>query len=161
MSGNNVTVRNKIDVNKKDKHGMSSLVVAINSGRSDIAKILISEHNADVNTRFGKNSDTALHLACHRASSKKLNSEKQLETDKMVKLLLDHGADPNTLNKNLQTPVAFTTGRQKEEFFLDTCLSECITYEAFCDSVRGVTNLENNDKNKRLGRRQELSLSYA
>ena len=124
MWGKNAIDRNQIDVNKKDKYGMSSLVVAINSGKSDIAKILISEQNADVNTRFGKNSDTALHLACHRASNKllTLNPEKN-EREKIVKLLLDNGADPNALNKNLLTPVAFTTGSQKEEFFLGNFIS--------------------------------------
>jgi ankyrin repeat protein len=114
ISDSNVTAKNKIDINKKDKRGMSSLVVAIDSGRYEIAKTLILEQNADVNSRYGKDSNTALHLACIKASENS-DPDKQVEYNKMIGLLLKHGADPNALNKNLLTPIAFTNGRQKDE----------------------------------------------
>ena len=40
-SDSNVVAKNKIDINKKDKRGMSSLVVAIDSCKYEIAKTLI------------------------------------------------------------------------------------------------------------------------
>ena len=76
----------------------------------------------------------------------------------MIGLLLKHGADPNALNKNLLTPIAFTNGRQKDEYFLDSCISQVITFEAFCNSVRGGQNRDSRDnqlidKTKRTARR--------
>ena len=41
----------------------------------------------------------------------------------MVELLLKHGANYNALNKNMLTPIAFTTDDQKNRFNLDTCIS--------------------------------------
>ena len=59
--------------------------------------------------------------------------------------MLKNGANYNALNKNLQTPVAFTTGKQKNQFFLDTCISNCITFEGFCNSVRGRSKTDAGD----------------
>ena len=110
------------EVNKKNKNGHTSLVVAIEHGKLQIAEILLKEYGAEVNVRFGKDHDTPLHLACYHAANNK-DPEKQATKDKMIELLLKHGADYNALNKNLMTPIAYTTGKQKEEFFLDTCIS--------------------------------------
>lgn len=79
---------------------MSSLAVAIDNGKYEIANTLISEQGADVNSRHGKDSNTALHLACKRAAQN-TDPEKQQALNDMVELLLKHGADPNALNKNL------------------------------------------------------------
>ena len=46
--------------------------------------------------RYGELGNTPLHLAF------------ECENDKMIELLLDKGADYKALNKNLQTPIAFT-----------------------------------------------------
>ena len=43
LSGSNSTLKKKIDINKKDKHGMSSLITAIDRGKYKIAKTLIKE----------------------------------------------------------------------------------------------------------------------
>ena len=95
----------KDEVNKKNKNGHTSLVVAVEAGKYDIAKELIKNFGADVNTFFGKDKDTALHLAMLKASQN-TDPDKQQARDKMVDLLLKHGADYDALNKNLQTPIA-------------------------------------------------------
>ena len=58
----------KEEVNKKNKNGHTSLVVAVEAGKYEIAKELIKNFGADVNVSFGKDKDTALHLACMKAS---------------------------------------------------------------------------------------------
>lgn len=54
----------KEEVNKRNKNGQTSLIVAIEAGKPKIAEVLIKDFGADVNVRYGKDSDTALHLAC-------------------------------------------------------------------------------------------------
>lgn len=52
-----------------------------------------------MNVCFGKDGDTALHLACQKATQK--DDAKKQERDEIVDLLLRHGANYNALNKNL------------------------------------------------------------
>ena len=61
--------------------------------------MLLADLGAEVNVRFGELGDTPLHLAFENGD------------DAMAELLLAHGADYKALNKNLQTPIAFTTER--------------------------------------------------
>lgn len=84
--------------------------MAVDAGKYEVVKELIKNFGADVNTAYGKEKDTALHLACMKASVN-TNPDKQKEKDKIVELLLKHGANHNALNKNLQTPIAFCTGK--------------------------------------------------
>ena len=53
----------KEEVNKKNKNGHTSLIVAIDAGKPKIAECLIRDFGADVNVKFGKDGDTPLHLA--------------------------------------------------------------------------------------------------
>ena len=76
-------------------------------------------------------------------------------------LLLKHGANYDTLNKNLQTPIAFCTESTKRDLLLDTCISQCITYEAFVDSVRGGHRADSGNDKAKKPKRQEIKLSYA
>ena len=145
----------KEEVNKKNKNGHTSLVVAVEAGKYEIAKELIKNLEADVNVSFGKDKDTALHLACMKASQN-TEPDKQKDRDKMVDLLLKHGANYDALNKNLQTPIAFCTGKQKDEQFLDTCVSQCITYESFVESVRGGLKKPSGDDKNKKQQKQEI-----
>ena len=52
------------EVNKKNKNGHTNLIVAVEAGKYEEAKELIKNFKADVNVNFGKDKDTALHLAC-------------------------------------------------------------------------------------------------
>ena len=56
------------EVNKKNKNGHTNLIVAVEAGKYEEAKELIKNFKADVNVNFGKDKDTALHLACQKAS---------------------------------------------------------------------------------------------
>ena len=78
--------------------GISPLVVCVANGLHEKAKLLI-DHGADVNIRYGELASTPLHLAF------------ECEDDEMIELLLKHKADYTALNKNLQTPIAFTNER--------------------------------------------------
>lgn len=75
-------------------------MVAVDTGKYEIAKELIKNFKANVNVSFGKDKDTALHLACMKASEN-TDPEKQKDRDKIVDLLLKHGANYDALNKNL------------------------------------------------------------
>ena len=66
------------EVNKKNKNGHTSLIVAINANKTIVAEALVQDFKADVNVRFGKDSDTALHLACQNAAQK-LQGERMKE----------------------------------------------------------------------------------
>ena len=61
---------------------------------------MIKNFGADVNTNFGKDKDTVLHLAIKKASQN-TDPKKQKDRDKIVDLLLKHGANYDALNKNL------------------------------------------------------------
>lgn len=56
------------EVNKRNKNGLTSLIVAIEANKPKIAEKLIRDFGAEVNVRFGKDGDTAMHLACLRAA---------------------------------------------------------------------------------------------
>ena len=78
----------------------------------------------------------------------------------MIEILLKHGANYNALNKNLQTPIAFTTEKQKKDYFLDTCISHCLTYEKFCETVRGYKRNDGKDGAKKDSDKRDEYLSY-
>ena len=109
----------KEEVNKRGKNGCTPLVVAVANGALETAKFLLETLGAEVNTRFGALGDTPLHLAIER------------EDEFMVELLLLHGADYKALNKNLQTPIAFTNERQRKRHNLLTQASHVLTLDTF------------------------------
>ena len=61
----------KEDINKKNQNGQNALIIAIMSGKPEMVKFLIKEHDADVNVRTDKKGDTALHLAFRLAAKNK------------------------------------------------------------------------------------------
>ena len=88
------------EVNKKNKNGQTFLIMAMEACKHDNAEVLIRDLGANVNERYGKDGDTAMHLACLRAAQD-IDPEKQKDREKMVELLLKYGANYNALNKNL------------------------------------------------------------
>ena len=95
-----VLISNSANVHEKNKNGQTSLVVAVEAGKYEISKEMIKNFGADVNTNFGKDKDTVLHLAIKKASQN-TDPKKQKDRDKIVDLLLKHGANYDALNKNL------------------------------------------------------------
>jgi ankyrin repeat protein len=74
---------------------------------------------AKVNVRCGKNHDTPLHMA-----------SKQNDT-RIVRILLDHGADHKAINLDLKTPLAAATQEVKDACFLNRELSSVLTMNDF------------------------------
>jgi serine/threonine-protein phosphatase 6 regulatory ankyrin repeat subunit B len=88
-----VLVNNGVDVNKADKDEVSPLYYSLGYAgqpiQPNIVKLLVSK-GADV-TQSMYDGDTPLHMACYRANTG------------AIKLLLDHGANIDTVNKQGKT----------------------------------------------------------
>ena len=63
----------KEEVNKKNKYGQTPLILAVEHGKYEIAKELVVNFKADMNLTYGKDEDTALHLACSKYGTPPLN----------------------------------------------------------------------------------------
>jgi len=83
-------------------HGYTGLMLAARWGNVDLAKLYLKYMNKDqVNLRADNlQGDTALHVAIRSANEG--NKKNALE---MIKLLLDHGADPNLFNTREIAPI--------------------------------------------------------
>lgn len=77
------------------------------------------DRGAKVNVRCGTNHDTVLHMACRTNDLK------------IVKLLLEYGADYRALNLDLKTPLATATKEVKEACYLMRELSSVLTLNDF------------------------------
>lgn len=69
--------------------------------------------------RCGKNNDTVLHRACEK------------DDLRIVKLLLEHGADYRAYNLDLQTPLAIASKEVKEACYLMREVSSVLTMHDF------------------------------
>ena len=78
----------KEEINKKDKHGNSTLMVAVLHDHVEVAKCLLKK-GAEINAKFGELGNTPLHKAFERG------------VEGMIEVLLENGADCNALNKDL------------------------------------------------------------
>ena len=78
------------DIESKDRIGFTPLLHAIENGRSDIVELLINE-GANVNADYTRYRGTQIHSPLTDACSK--------SNKKMVKMLLEAGADPHKLSK--------------------------------------------------------------
>jgi len=101
LQAGNLTIVEKFladggDVNSKDQTGITALGSALSSGFDHIAKFLIDK-GADTNAGCGTNNYSPLHLLFLR---------KQGDTPEMIKYLLEHGAMPDALDKNHETPLS-------------------------------------------------------
>ena len=86
------------DVNSKDEFGETVLEYALTLGDIQVAKLLI-DRGADVNEVVVGN--TKLHLLA--INMYRLTEEDRLE---IIQYLLEHGADPNLLNDENETPLS-------------------------------------------------------
>ena len=78
---------NKVDINVKNDKGNTALHLAI--GNKEKVKVLLDRKaKLEIKNKMG---DTALHLAAGRGS------------EEIVKLLLENGADANSMNKKKRT----------------------------------------------------------
>lgn len=85
-----ILLETDIDLEAKDKEGRTSLLWCAATGKEMLAKLLLTgkvQTNADVKATNNRGK-TALHLAAE--------SHHENNRDALVKLLLDHGADPHT-----------------------------------------------------------------
>lgn len=60
-------------MNKKNEKGQTTLIAAIESSKAIVAESLIRDFGAEVNVLdgdHGESGDTALHLACRKASER-------------------------------------------------------------------------------------------
>jgi uncharacterized protein len=91
-----VLLSNGVDINTRDKYGVTALHWAINTGKYPLAEFLI-EKGADVNasiaTKPGAEGATPLHFAAGHGQSP------------LVKLLLAKGANPTAKTKDGKTPL--------------------------------------------------------
>ena len=90
-------------LNKRNKYGFSLLHEALSGHKWDIAEFLINE-GIDVNLK-DSGGNTALHYLCDD------NSTDYNEVFKLIKILLDKGADVNERNKQQSTPLIKATAR--------------------------------------------------
>ena len=90
-------------LNKRNKYGFSLLHEALSGHKWDIAEFLINE-GIDINLKDG-GGNTALHYLCDD------NSTDYNEVFKLIKILLDKGADVNERNKQQSTSLIKATAR--------------------------------------------------
>ena len=88
-------------LNKRNKYGFSLLHEALSGHKWDIAEFLINE-GIDINLK-DSGGNTALHYLCDD------NSTDYNEVFKLIKILLDKGADVNERNKQQSTPLIKAT----------------------------------------------------
>ena len=100
-------------LNKRNKYGFSLLHEAISGHKWDIAEFLINE-GIDVNLK-DSGGNTALHYLCDD------NSTDYNEVFKLIKILLDKGANINMQNKKGHTPLINATAKSNGQWliFLD------------------------------------------
>lgn len=79
-----------IDINTKDRNGMTALMYACSNGWLKLVEFLI-ENGADINMSDNENGETALFYAVRH------------NFIDIVKFLLSHGADENAIDKKRQT----------------------------------------------------------
>ncbi len=118
-------------VNPQDSHGMSALLDAASAGHTAMCALLL-EHGAQVN-QSNRNGENALWLAMHSGENR--------VNEALIRLLLDHNADPSArthrgknaldalerLPKNLQERIrsaAFNSQQMELPLFADTPANE-------------------------------------
>lgn len=98
-------VKNGADVNAKNKHGKTPLIVAAEINPNvEVTKYLIT-HGADVHAKRNDNGATALHSAAWNYQNQRKHS-----TVEIMKYLIAQGADVNAKMRDGQTPLDFASG---------------------------------------------------
>ena len=92
------------DANSKDEYGWTSLFHAISKGHLDVVRQLL-DHGAHVNIQDNTGGRTPLHVAFLRDKP---------QSNKIVSLLLERGANPNARDNAQQTPLHLLTPSKRE-----------------------------------------------
>ena len=95
--------------NEQNRYGFSLLHEALSGHKWDIAEFLINE-GIDVNLK-DSGGNTALHYLCDD------NSTDYNEVFKLIKMLLDKGANINMQNKKGHTPLINATAKSNGQWF--------------------------------------------
>lgn len=90
-------IANGADVNESDKNGVTPLHHAVRF-RCPTAVEALLEHGADVNRCCRRSGSTALHRAVTTTGAPG-SAGKSAEAEEIVRMLLQHGADPDVRNK--------------------------------------------------------------
>jgi len=85
------------DANFQDVYHITPLIHAVARGHLEIVRVLL-EHNADVNSQSNIDGSTPMHVAF-------IDSAPGGDGPQIVRLLLGHGANPNTRDNKHQTPL--------------------------------------------------------
>lgn len=107
-----VLLENGAEIDARDEFGMTPLHNAARSGQVAAARFLL-ENGADINT-MDYAGETALHGACSNASTdnyrnKKYNNDYAIT--QMIRVLLNHGADPDLHNIYGESPLEHASRR--------------------------------------------------
>ena len=99
----------KSKLNEQNRYGFSLLHEALSGHKWDIAEFLINE-GIDINLK-DSGGNTALHYLCDD------NSTDYNEVFKLIKILLDKGANINMQNKKGHTPLINATAKSNGQWF--------------------------------------------
>ena len=113
-------LKNGADINQKDRHGNALLHLAAMEDNEEMITYLL-EQGADINqeNNYGQ---TPLHFSTYRSCSRDDEIEKpsdrkgeeKKDKEKMMKYLVEHGADVNKKDKNGQTPLKIAKQKENE-----------------------------------------------
>jgi 26S proteasome non-ATPase regulatory subunit 10 len=111
-------LRKGADVNKRDDYGVGALHKAVGHNNLKTVIRIVSDGGCDVNLPIGaihesvpsaygaqSKRQTALHVACRRDNEGDSGGGTSNADPRMVAALLRHGADPNAIDVNGQTPL--------------------------------------------------------
>ena len=106
-----ILIKHGVNINEKDKNGVSPLHRAVRFRKPEIVKFLIA-NGADVNCVDKRSASTPLHRAVVNSGAPSTKGKNQ-EAKRIIEILLANGADPNLKNKKGNTPFDYV---KKESF---------------------------------------------
>jgi ankyrin repeat protein len=87
---------------ERNSRGLTPLLIAVGSGKYWIVSTLVNARQTSVNSEVDERGAAALHIAVEYASS-----APGLTAFKMVRILLDNGANPDLLDRNGESPISY------------------------------------------------------
>ena len=125
-------IANGADINKKGKLGDTALHIACDKNNVELVKLL-QKYGPDVNIE-NNNGETPLYITCCENNvkrftlkdAKKFNEQQKVNSNIILKILLDNGANPNVYNNENKTAIYNAVGNSNE-----TILSLLIRYNKY------------------------------